>query len=723
MTAHLTPAGTFLVEPQQPEAAERPGFGQEQLQQFPQTYRGPRGVTLTDEQDQNEDSFSDYGSESDEPPNETPRPRAEARNDIDLGRLRNRQSQSRPAQLRDHGAFEEGTHSLGTSNFNHQPSHAGGQAVPYSQNYSYHPQPVPYSTVSFPQHYPASPYPTSPYPTSPYPTNPYATNPYPSNLHPSNPYPTNHYPSNPGYPTGPYATNAYPANPYPTNTYDPYAASHYPVNPYAADPPFMPSPRVRPHAKSEPVMKHPHRSDDSEMNKVKRELKNLKMEDAARRHQEQDRRQMDEFWRKKEEEAALEKEAKRNFERLKRKKDLEAKAQQKKVTQARRDVADEEEIAAIIKRCVEKETREALEKVAAGRQREGKLRLEEVSREREKERLLVELIEFVDERRRQNGRSWDGGSVRDSLGGRGRSRMEVVPREFVFPTRRAPDLMRSEIEDIVLEVLQRRSLESEPPQTPSSSKQMFSSAWYDERPPLRTLQPRSYVSEPYDVDEGIRRSWEWERRGYSAKGTDPAAHGRSPELLSPSHTTVSDRYAPPESNSSIKSPKSSPGFRHEPTRKVSSRKSDPPQSRASRDGNRSYTSNANLHDIQEQSTREPGDDEFPFPSHARSEEPWRRPNRPQLDDTGQTSASLGQRRARAKLENEAGHSKRWATAAHLAGETEDSSSSESDAKELPPTRSSKYTYTPRKGSSSNRLVLDEGIPPAVPDPPPTKTGP
>jgi hypothetical protein len=301
--------------------------------------------------------------------------------------------------------------------------------------------------------------------------------------------------------------------------------------------------------------------------------------------------------------------------------------------------------------------------------------------------------------------------VRDSLGGRGRSRMEVVPREFVFPTRRRPDLMRSEIEDIVLEVLQRRSLETE------------SSAWYDERSSLRTLPPRSYVSEPYDVEEGLRRPLDWERRGYGAKGTDPAAHGRSPELLSPSHTTVSDRYAPPESNGSIKSPKSSPGFRHEPTRKVSSRNFDPLQSRAPRDGNRSYTSNPNLHDIQEQSTRDPGDDEFPFPSHGHRDELWRRPNQPQLDDTAQTSASVGHRTTRGKLENEAGHSKRWATAAHLAGETEDSSSSESDAKELPPTRSSKYTYTPRKGSSSNRLVLDEGIPPAVPDPPPAKATP
>jgi hypothetical protein len=464
-------------------------------------------------------------------------------------------------------------------------------------------------------------------------------------------------------------------------------------------------------------MKRPPYSVDSEVEKVKRELKNLKMEESARRHQEKDRRRMEEYWRKKEEQAALEKEAKRSFEKLKRQKDREAKAEQQKTMRAKRVVADEEEVSEVIKRTIEKETREALEKMVAGRQIEGKLRLQEVSREREKERLLMELIDFVDERRRLDGRSWDGGSVRDSFGGIGRSRMELVPREFVVPIS-APEPTRSQIEEVVLEVLQRRSLDTEP-HTPFSDKQMSSSTWYDERPPLRRLPPRSYVSEPYDADEGLRRPWEWDRRDYGVKGTDSAAQGRSPELLSP-RATASDRYAPLESNGSVTSPQGSPTVRHDPTKKTSSRISGPSQSRAPRDGNRPHSSVPGLHDIQEQSSRDAGD-EFPFPPNASKEESWNRPTRPRLDGIRQDIASLGSGRTRAKLNAESGRSKRWETTPHLEGEAE-SPSSESDADEPPPTRSSKhtvYTYTPRKGSSSNRLVLNGPVLPPAPDPPRT----
>ncbi|RDW72234.1 hypothetical protein BP5796_08268 [Coleophoma crateriformis] len=660
--------------------------------QLPQTYRGPRGVTFTDDKDKDGDDWRDSQPESEGLPDETLRQTAEVRRKSGLDRLHSqpRPRQSGPAVLVDHDGLEGSrTRGTGARTTHHQSfSYTGGQAVPYGYNNGYFPSPNLFSADPFPPYHGANTFSTGPcYP-----------NPHPLGLFPPNPYPSKFYPSGPYQSSPEYGAGTYPASPYVTSPYrtSPHGMNLYPSNPYytttpyAADPTFIPSQGIHHQFQQNPPAKRPPHSVDNEVEKVKRELENLKMEESARRQQERDRRRMEEYWKKKEKEDALEKEkeAKQNFEKLKRQKEHhEAKVQHQKVLRAKRAAAEEQQLTEIIKTTVERETREALEKMVATKQEEDKLRLQDASREREKERMLIELMDFIDERRRLDSRSWDGGSVRDSLGGTGRSRLDWMPPEFVAPGR-AAELTRTQIEQIVLEVLQRRLPDLEP-QIPFSDNHMFSSAGYHERP-LRRPHPRSYTSDPLVVDRSPQHA--------GVRGTE----GILPEWLSP-RTIISDQYASPEFNGSVTSPRSSTAFQEEPTRRPSLRKRNPSQSRAPRGNDPRYRSNQDVHDGQEVSTRDLGDSGFPFFSDAQDNEIRNRPIRLQLDNTRQDTANFGGEKMTVMSSAEAGRSKHRAATAHSVSTT-DYLSRESDTDQPLAPLSSRYTEY-------------ASAPPAVPDPP------
>ncbi|RDW65954.1 hypothetical protein BP6252_09589 [Coleophoma cylindrospora] len=694
MAPHLT-AG----ESAESQAQNKPKPKQDRPQQLPQTHRGPRRVNSTNDKDKDkdDDDWSDSQPESEGPPDDTQTQTAEVRRKSGVDRVHSRQRprQSGPAVLVDNGGR---TRSTGARTTNHpNVSYTGGQAVPYGYSKGYFPSPNLFSAGPFPPYHGASTFPTGPYSPNIHALNLFPPNPYPSKFCPSGPYQPSPDYSAGAYPTSPYVTPPYRTSPHGIN---PYASNpHYPTTPYAADPTYLPSQGIHHQFQPNPGVRRSPYSVDNEVQKVKRELENLKTEESARRHQEQDRRRMEEYWKRKEKENALEKEkdAKQKFEKLKRQKDHEAKAQHEKILRAKRAAAEEQQLTEVIKRTVERETREALEKMVATKQEEDKLRVQDANREQEKERMLIELMDFIDERRRLDSRSWDGGSVRESLGGSGRGRLDSMPPEFVAPGR-AAELTRTQIEQIVLEILQRRLPDLEP-QIPFTDNHMFSSGGYHERP-LRRLHPRSYTSEPLVVDKSPQHA--------GARGTEDI----SPELLSP---RFSDRYASPEFNGSVTSPRGSTAFQQNPTRQLSLGKRNPSQSRAPRGNDPRYQSDRDVHDGREVSTRDLADNGFPFFSDAQDNEARNRLIQPQLDDTVQNRADFRGGKMTMMSGAEAGHSKHRAATAHFVSVTDYlSNGSDTDQPRAPrSSRHTKYTSIPTKESSSNRLTA----PPAVPDPP------
>jgi len=324
------------------------------------------------------------------------------------------------------------------------------------------------------------------------------------------------------------------------------------------------------------------------------------------------------------------------------------------------------------------------------------------------ERILLEIVEFVEEQlRRQDRRSWHGGSVRGSLEGPSRSRLEIAPRGLV--QNRVDGVMRNQIEDVVVAVLKRLRVEGVFQESVFvSDKSTSPSAGHgqDDRQPLTVPQPGNYALEGY----------------HDGKGTEPAASGSSLGLQSSSHTVVnhSDRYSPLESNGFVSRPQRSPAPRHGPDRKHNSRQSHPPQSRAPNNDNRVHTSAPSLDNNEEQFSRNAGDDGYRFTANAQRDGSWSRPNSAQFDERrGQAVAAPSMRhgKTRGRPETEAKRRRRWDATLHIANDRGSLSSDESEDIDLFPTRSRTYPSVAPRRSQLNRRVLDEALPPVAPDPP------
>jgi hypothetical protein len=664
---------------------------QEQPQPPPNHSRARRELSCTEGQgEEDQENWSDTPSKGDEHQDETSKHRV----DPHLGRPRH--WQSRPSNPRDLSDTQDNTTGDGPG---YQKSCAGGQTIPYGFSRPFTPRPPQNTRTSNP--HPSNPHSSNPHPSNPHPSNPHPSNPHPSNPHPSNPHPSNPHPSNP-YPTGPYATNPYPANPYPANSYPAnlYPANLYPVDPYPANlyppnPQFMPSYGPIPNFWPQPPMNSPYHI-EHEVEKVKRDLNTVKMKQQMARRQQEERQRVE---RKQVEAAERRETSRRDYEKLQRHMERQVKAELDKKLQLKRDVRDRE---------TRYDSRELVEYQAAGRQIEDSWRMREDRTGGETDQLLLEFAEFVEDKlRRQDGRRSHEGSVKGSLNGPGRSRLEVAPRELF--QNRPDEVFRGQGEDVVIDLLQRLKVEREMQETDfASDRPMCPSVGHGQGDRLSLPPAPHYVLEGYPVSEGQRRTQDWQ----------PDKYGGSLGLQSSSsHTAVnsSDQYSPSESSQFAGRPQRSPTSGHGHDRKQNSRKSHPLESRAPRDGKWARTSAPGLDDSPEQVSRNAGDDGYPFPANAQRDESWNRPNGGRFGERrGQPGAAPNTEhgRKRGKSDSQAKRRGRRDPMSHAADHG-GYSSDESDNQDLFPSRPSPYTFTP------NRRDLDDIIPPPVaPDPPP-----
>jgi hypothetical protein len=698
-------------------------------QRPPKMYCPPRGVIHAEDQvGQHEGNWSDTPSESDEHENETSRDRVEEPGNVNLGRPRNRHHHR--SRLWDPGDARD-TIGDDTSYLGRQTSGHGGQTVPYDQHRSGCFSP-PYTQNPFSPNsggFFSPPYAQRPF--SPKPAlstqNPFSPNLALSTQNPFSPViaPLTQYPANTShatqYPANPSHSTPYPANPYPPY---PYSANPYTADPYAANPPFASSYRSFPHFQPLPLMNTPN-SVENEVENLKRELSIIKMENRARQQEERERPRekqrlrVGEYFRKLDEEAAKRKEGRgKNHERLKRQAEIQARAEVDQKLQPRRDTRGQKMRSETGKKQVEDDVRDAMDYIAAGRQMEENFRTQEERRGGDTERMLLEIVEFVEGRlRRPDIRRWQEELVRGSLEGPSRGRLEAAQREFV--QNKIDSAMRSQIEDVVVDVLQRLRAKGEIQEvdfvsnksTPASARQ----GQDDRQPPPSSKPANSALDEHESAGEGQRHP----RKG---KGKEPAPPNGNPGLQSSSHTTVnhSDRNSPSESNGPVSRPQRSPAPKRGPDREHSSGQSRPQQPRAPPDGNRASKSVPTLDNTEEQFSRSAGDGGHRFAANSQRGDSRNRPSGARSNERRRHSVQtlgMGRGRTRGRPETDTKRRRRWDTPVPTPDDTEYTSSDEPNCKDLFPTRSTRYAFIGPSGSRPNWRVTDETLLPVAPDPP------
>lgn len=549
---------------------------------------------------------------------------------------------------------------------------------------------------------------------SPPPTKPYPTNPQSANVHSANHYPgfnVIHEPSFYANPANPYPTSYHPASNLPTNLEDPYHANlpnpyyadTYPVPPYSTNTSFMPSYGAIPHVPPEPAMDPPY-SVESQVENLKRELSSLKMEQRAGQE-----REKDEYKRKRKEAN------RRNSEILKRQVEQQVRAEIEKRF-PKRSMKTKETRSDTGRGPLDSMVKDAMEYMEDEQHREENFRLQGDRRHGEAERLLLQLLDFAEQR--QAGYDWrtrSEGSTRSRVEGPSRSRVEepgsrreLAPRGVGQNEDDAS--MRNQIEYIVLDVLQH--LDERETQEKNWQPLLASQSVDYEMERNRVGETRQRCRERRDHDHGARRAEYMNHR-------DGMRQRSSPSDTQVSH---SDQYSRSESYGSVDhSEYSAPQSRHR-DRKHRPQTAHPVQSHQPPDGGRAYAHVLDLDNTRKQPSRNANDDGLSFVTNANTntdtEKSWYTSNGTKFNKR-RGNASMGRESTKRWSATEAERKRHYDTTTYTVDESEHLSSDEdgSDDKELYPTRSTQYTYVPRGKSRRHRQGVNETIPPEAPNPP------
>ncbi|KAE8443679.1 hypothetical protein EG329_001451 [Mollisiaceae sp. DMI_Dod_QoI] len=616
--------------------------------------RDHQNSTQGDQSSEDDENWSDVATatRSEESPDHVSRRRPEVRLNSHRPSLRRR---LRPRNVED---TWEDTADEGPGYFGRQRSYPGGQTVPYDN-------PFPPQTHTHSQNTPGSyfpdPRPFHPHPSEPQHPNLYNFHPHPPEAHPPNTHTFHPFPNNP-YPTNGY--NSCPVPPYPTNILPPQPF----MPPYDSD--FQPKPPLVPTFHIE-----------YEMEEVKRELNALKLEKIQ---VEKERKRAE----RKEKEAERKEMKRRDWEeKLQREVERKVKAEVDKKLQRTREPRDSETQSDPGRRRHGSDPRHYLERsfsLAAQRQRQDYLPIRDERRGGDTDRyLLQEFAQYIEDKvRRRDGRRYYDESVRDSLDEQpSRSRFEVMPRQY--SQNRTDEDLRTKVDALIDIVCHMKNEEV----ASTAADRLLVQNERVHLPPA-PQPPQQFASENDPFGKVPSRAQDYQYSNY----------GGSSGLPSPSsHVAIENggQYSPSESS------------------RLFTRPQRPPQRAPSsgHDENWDRHPGTSIDASQEQPNRTGAADGYPFPMHARSNEP-----RDRLRGVGERRADLGgepnMAHGRTRVNNhQSKRAKRREPTgyAEVGGHTSD----ESDDQEL-------YTRHPKPYALNRRELSNtilEPLPPA-PDPPP-----
>lgn len=264
-------------------------------------------------------------------------------------------------------------------------------------------------------------------------------------------YPTSPpFESSPLYPTPPYPLypGAYPPDPLSVEYYPPQSSSTnmYPIdhgldNRYPVDPLYDEIPHRVAHVA------------DTEVDKLKRQIRKLEMRDRQRedekRAEEQDIRRR----KRDEDERTKRREKRRKEQERMRRAESQSRRETEAKTRSKRSPVDQEFDDGVYEKKKEKEVRAAMEYMAAGRagrEISGRRQSLQDNGIDDEEHILLAIKEFIEQRLQHQERlGLEEKSVGTNFESRRGNRLEVVPFEPRV------DVTRAQIEDIVVDVLQR----------------------------------------------------------------------------------------------------------------------------------------------------------------------------------------------------------------------------------------------------------------------------
>jgi hypothetical protein len=416
-----------------------------------------------------------------------------------------------------------------------------------------------------------------------------ASHEYPMNQPPPAGYPRNHpfgsppplyqhphtppyFPGQGGLPPNHHGGDYYPASPYPENI---YPVNHGPPgpSPYANPPPIVPLYDEMPYRQAHVV--------DPKVERLERQLRNMEIREREREEQQREeeaiRRRQDA------EERALRRERKRIKEQEKlilqtevQRREMEARiiAQRQPVDQG---IHDE-----ISGKKIEKEVRAAMEYIAAGRPNRETAGRRDGLQDAEIEDtgdILVAIKEFVEQRlQRQERLGFEERSMKSARSARSvgthfesrrGNRLEIVPYE-----REVDTVTRTQIEDIVIDVLQRVGVRGQIQETASAwDKSTFLSGrqGQDNRSPTPLRSPK-YEHDPRYGAELETRPGPGRQVSYENRQSDPMTPDSQGQFSGQTAVDTRSQYRRMDMDGDIRLRKP-PGPRNEPERK---RESNPP---------------------------------------------------------------------------------------------------------------------------------------------------